>query len=216
MGLRLHGTGFSFVFFDPIKLKWALRQSVDLWPRAVSSQLESLTELLDFSISVWLGSVDSKYGAVCAQEVVNGDFRLVIFIICSIGCWNPSCTTSRPVIQTSLHLSVHICREGVPTSQTFLEELIHCERKKICLAWLPRWLKGKESACQYRRCGSDPWVRKIPWRRRWQPTPVFLPGESHGQRSLVDYSPWGHRESDMTDWVTKQQHVVNALDILTL
>ena len=45
----------------------------------------------------------------------------------------------------------------------------------------------------------DPWVRKIPWRRAWQPTPVFLPGESHGQRSLVGYSPWGHKELDTTE-----------------
>ena len=50
-----------------------------------------------------------------------------------------------------------------------------------------------------RRPGFDPWVRKIPWRRAWQPTPVFLPRESYGQRSLVGYSPWGHRESDMTE-----------------
>ena len=41
--------------------------------------------------------------------------------------------------------------------------------------------------------GFDPWVRKIPWRREWQPTPVFLPGEFHGQRSLMGYSPWGRR-----------------------
>jgi len=55
---------------------------------------------------------------------------------------------------------------------------------------------SKEPACQCRRlkrCRLDPWVRKIPWRRAWQPTPVFLPGESHGQRSLAGYSPWGHR-----------------------
>ena len=43
----------------------------------------------------------------------------------------------------------------------------------------------------------DPWVWKIPWRRKWQPTPVLLPGKSHGQRSLVGYSPWGRKESDM-------------------
>ena len=57
----------------------------------------------------------------------------------------------------------------------------------------PRWLSGKESACQYRRQGFDP------WRRKWQSTPVFLPGESHGQRGLVGYSPWGCKESDMTE-----------------
>ena len=61
---------------------------------------------------------------------------------------------------------------------------------------------GKELACQYRRHkrhGFNPWVGKIPWRRAWQPTPVFLPGESHGQRNLVGYSPQGHKESDMTE-----------------
>ena len=41
--------------------------------------------------------------------------------------------------------------------------------------------------------GNIPWVGKIPWHRKWQPTPIFLPGESHGQRSLVGYSPWGHK-----------------------
>ena len=64
---------------------------------------------------------------------------------------------------------------------------------------LPRWLSGKEFACQCRRYRLDPWVRKIPWRRKWQPTPVFLPGESHGQRNLVGYSPWGCKELDMTE-----------------
>ena len=52
---------------------------------------------------------------------------------------------------------------------------------------------------QCRRCGFSPWVRKIPWRREWLPTPVFLPGEFHGQRSLVGYSPWGYKESDSTE-----------------
>ena len=46
-----------------------------------------------------------------------------------------------------------------------------------------------------------PWARKMPWRRAWQPTPVFLPGEFHGQRSLVGHNPWGHRV-DMTDRLT--------------
>ena len=50
------------------------------------------------------------------------------------------------------------------------------------------WCNGKESICQCRRCKRhrfNPWVRKIPWSRKWRPTPVFLPGEFHGQRSLV-------------------------------
>ena len=47
--------------------------------------------------------------------------------------------------------------------------------------------------------GDDLWVEKIPWRKKWKTTPVFLPGESHKQRILVGYSPWGHKESDTTE-----------------
>ena len=54
---------------------------------------------------------------------------------------------------------------------------------------LPWEFSGKESVCQCRRQGFNPWVGKIPWRRKWQPTAVFLPGESHGQRSLEGCSP---------------------------
>ena len=50
-----------------------------------------------------------------------------------------------------------------------------------------------------KRSGLDPWVGKIPWSRKWQPALVFLPGKSHGQRGLAGYSPWGHRESNMTE-----------------
>ena len=55
---------------------------------------------------------------------------------------------------------------------------------------------------QCRRPRFDPWVGKIPWRRMWQPTPVFLPGEFHGQRSQVGYSPWGCKKSDTTERLT--------------
>ena len=65
--------------------------------------------------------------------------------------------------------------------------------KKIRDTKLPWWLRGSSVCLQGRRLGFDPWVGKIPWRRKWQPTPVFLPGESHGWRSLVGYSPWGCR-----------------------
>ena len=64
----------------------------------------------------------------------------------------------------------------------------------LCLVLgLPRWLSGKESACQFRRHEFDLWIWKIPWRRKWQPTPAFLPGKFHGQRSLAGYSPWSCR-----------------------
>ena len=69
---------------------------------------------------------------------------------------------------------------------------------------LPWWLSGKEHTCQCRRCGFYPWVGKVLWRRKWQPTPVFLPGESHGQDSLSCYSPWGRKRVGL-DLATKQQ-----------
>ena len=106
---------------------------------------------------------------------------------------------------------------GVAESRTWLKWLstahiwqrtfIQCiSRSSIINNGLPRWLSGKDSACQCRRrrrWGFNPWVGKIPWRRKWQPTPVFLPRESHGQRILVGYSPWGCRRV-RHDLVTKQ------------
>ena len=58
--------------------------------------------------------------------------------------------------------------------------------------------QGQESSCQCRRHRFNPWVRKISWRRKWQPDPAFFPGESHGQRNLVGNNPWGRKELDTT------------------
>ena len=74
------------------------------------------------------------------------------------------------------------------------EKTRNCETMKEMLRGFPGGDSGKEPACQcrrYKRCGFDPWVEKMPWRRAWQPTPAFLPGESHGQRSLAGYGLWG-------------------------
>ena len=69
------------------------------------------------------------------------------------------------------------------------------------ISWtgLPRWHSGRKPACQCRRYRFSLWVGKVPWRRKWQPTPVFLPGKLHGQRSLAGYSPWGREESNMIE-----------------
>ena len=108
---------------------------------------------------------------------------------------------------SSVHPARLLCPSDFPGKNTSC-----CLATKSCLTLCnPMYCKvpgfldgvnGKEPSCQCRRHKGfrpNPWVGKIPWRRAWQPTPVFLPGESHGQRSLVGYSPWGHKESDTTE-----------------
>ena len=83
-----------------------------------------------------------------------------------------------------------------------LDSLLPMSSSKLC-----KWLVGEESTCQcrrYKRHGFDPWVGKIPWSRKWQPTPVFLPGEFHGQRNLVGYHPWDGKELDRNERLSTQ------------
>ena len=98
----------------------------------------------------------------------------------------------------------HLCFKG--HHRKWKESLQN--RKQICKSYilfgLPRWHSGKEPTRQcrrYKRHGFNPWVRKIPWSRKWQPTPVFLPGKSHGQGSLAGYSPWSGKQSDVTEHI---------------
>ena len=78
----------------------------------------------------------------------------------------------------------------------------------ICHMGSPCGASGKESACQCRRCRRqqrcrfEPWIGKIPWSSKWQPTPVFLPGKFHRLRSLVGYSPWVAKSpTQLSNWV---------------
>ena len=76
--------------------------------------------------------------------------------------------------------------------------------------WIaPYWLQGTSlvASLQCRRSAFDPWFGKIPWRRAWQPTPVFLPGESPWTEEPGGYRPWGHKESDITKWLSTQAHI---------
>ena len=78
------------------------------------------------------------------------------------------------------------------------------------LLGLPWRLSGKESACQCRRCGFDPCVGKIPWRRKWQPTRVFLLGKSPRQRSLAGYRLWECRRVGHNYVIKQQQHAAGG------
>ena len=97
-----------------------------------------------------------------------------------------------------------------------LQSMGSTEQLTLSLWDFPGGTSGKEPTCQcrrHKRCRFDPWVGKIPWRRAWQPTPVFMSCESHGQRSLVGYSPLGHRGSDTTE-ATEQEVYGLANDLL--
>ena len=79
---------------------------------------------------------------------------------------------------------------------------------------LPRWCSGKESTYQCRRCNRhmfDPWIGKITWRSKWQPTLVFLPGKFHGQRNQAGNSPWGHKDLDTTEWLSTAQDWISMV-----
>ena len=99
---------------------------------------------------------------------------------------------------------------GLSTRKGLLSQGVWAQKARVAsfLDWKALWLlfllvaQTVRICLQCRRPRFDPWVRKIPWRRKWQPTPVFWPGESHGQRSLAGYSPQDHKESDMTEWRT--------------
>ena len=84
-----------------------------------------------------------------------------------------SCTMSR----TSVHSSSGPLSIRSNPLSLFVTSTVYVS---VISHWLPWWLSGKESACQCRRHRFDTWVRKISWRRKWQPTPVVLPGKSHG------------------------------------
>ena len=127
--------------------------------------------------------------------------------VCPHRVW---CFMNRLYNTHHLHRVRHDGEEKQESVSAFFWQLLICLTLLILCCWvandvgLPRWLSGKEPACQCRRCrrcGFDPWIRKIPWRRKWQPTPAFLLGESHGQRNLAGSSPWGC-ESDTTEWLT--------------
>ena len=93
-----------------------------------------------------------------------------------------------PIDRGAWQVTVH----GVSKSWTQLSDYHITHR----INWgLHCWLRNEESACQCWRLGFDPWVQKILRRRKRQPTPAFLPGKSHGQRSLLGYSPWGHKNN---------------------
>ena len=114
-------------------------------------------------------------------------------------------TTERLYLLTAIHWQVSF--PGIQSGM-IKKQVITNLKSVLEKSGFPSGASGKEPACQcrrHKRHGFDPWARKIPRRRAWQPTPVFLSGESHTQRSLADYSPWSCKELDTT------KHACNCL-----
>ena len=122
---------------------------------------------------------DNGLGQACGCRPGKGEQREKRHSLC-VNSPRCSVSTTLSLTPTPKHTS------HIPMTQVCTHTCTHTH-----MPGLPWWLSGKESACQCRRHGFDPWVRKIPWKTKWQTTPVFLPGRSHGQRSLVSYSPRG-------------------------
>ena len=103
----------------------------------------------------------------------------------SFRSWLLEALSTEKIMTFSTIISLKIFWRG-----PFLKSLLNL------LLGLPRCHSSKESTCQCRRrkrCGFNPWVRNVPWSRKWQPSPVLLPAKFHGWRSLVGYRPWGRK-----------------------
>ena len=146
-------------------------------------------------------------------SAVSMDYILLIHSSVS-GHWVPSALKPlwltllwtlvyKHLLETLLSIFLVIPKSGIIESYGKSILFYFLKNFHIVFHGFPGSFSAKESTCQCRRHGFDPWVGKIPWRRTWPPTPVFLPGESHGQRSLAGYGPWGHRVRH--DLATKQQ-----------
>ena len=113
--------------------------------------------------------------------------------------------TTREDSKTIILNQSFICTVCINKIVHLLNHPYPCQESSVCLGGSD----GKESACNEGDLGwGDPSVGKIPWKREWQPTPVFLTGEFHAQGSLKGYSPRGNKESDMTEWLT-QKHLLS-------
>ena len=142
---------------------------------------------------------------MCKESVSNLQKNLSFFFFfpnqsfwCLFVCWGSNPLSLRhfktPAHQKDIHHSARLY--FLPTAQAVRMRDGHIHGPCPQGRGFPGGSSGKEPTCQCRtckKCEFDPWTEKIPWRRAWQPTPVFLPSETRGQRSLTGYSPWDGR-----------------------
>ena len=130
-----------------------------------------------------------------SKEEQNRCFGRQTGLSLNLGWWPPGCVTLGEWL--SLIASQSLSFSSAKPRHVSCKDIM-----KTIVCGLPWWLRWLRVCLQCGRPGFHPWVRKIPWRREWQPTPVFWPGELHRQRSLAGYSPWDCKESGMTEQLT--------------
>ena len=150
-----------------------------------------------------------------------------VLIDSQVGLSQPQAHSPYCVLLSSLHLrSSFFFSCGLPANKEFMQICSglgkHVSNSLLSLSfslwrpnWFPRWFSGKGSACCCRRCRFNSSVAKIPCRRKWPPTPVFLLEEFHGQRSLVVYSSWGRKDSNMTEDAHRHGGLITLTNCLT-
>ena len=174
-----HSKLYSWLCCPTVVLRLPLTTFGDFHLLFLPNPLSPGSSYLWFILSLWRSLFPSNFPRTVSREV---NFWNLACLKMALFCSHTWSTVWRGTDWKSFSLRI-------------LKALIHC-----CLAFhvarlwegLLRGISSKERTCQCRRCkrwGFDPCVGKIPWRKAWQPTAVFLPGESHGQRGLAGYSP---------------------------
>ena len=149
-------------------------------------------------VNPWSGNRDPTFYAAQLKEKKKDQKQEKIYLQCVHACSVMWLFVTPQIVAYQAPLSMGFSRPEYWSGLPFPSpgDLLNPGTKPLSLAspalYSTVGVSGKEFTCQNRRHGFDPWVRKIPWRREWQPTPVFWPGEFHVQRSLAGYSPWGH------------------------
>ena len=154
-------------------------------------------------------------GLPCSQVRANGLYMDVTCVFNSSGVQGQRVNS---FLSSSTALGDHMFPQGKTEDLRNLPDPFRCDVRGRHLSWvllrLPGWLSVKEPPCQcrrHKRCRFNPRVGKILWSRKWQPTPVSLPGKFHKQRSLAGYGPWGCKESDMTECMCAHTHTYTHL-----
>ena len=193
------------LWVQPREVKPALRPQIQRWVRQTTA---SLLAYLLARLASWAAARQWSWPALCRTPCLVQSLSVTVLKVLLIYEQVP-CIFIFLWIRQITSLALHF-------GNTFLARCLPVEKEKrvinfkfatfatiISFGWgFPSGSDGKESACitgATRDTGQDPWVGKIPWRKAWQPNPVFLPGKSHGQRSLAGYSPWDCKELDTTE-----------------